>query len=227
MEVLWACGTRTGSEFAVKLTRNVCNDSLEPYSAITPGRLDTIPGRESASLSVLASQEELRRYFKRYSIRSIKLEEPGKDEFLERILSLFPKIRVISTYRKIEDVIVSHYNLKWGYSVEYILHNWRNAISKYEAIESEGSLFMLDLNMRDDFSYSAFRRFLGAAYSDEAKRFVDEWAAHNDLEYRQLKSGTPVQKVIPACLGNLRIEYPWIVGVEQRYARLCRKSSGY
>jgi len=220
MRIIWACGTRTGSEFAVKLTRKFMASDLYPYSAVTPGRVDTINREVGFLLRSAIENGKPEQYFRDLGSQSVKIEEPGRDDLLLRLCNAFPDAVVVTTFRKIENIVVSHHNLPWGHSEKQVLVDWRCALEMFEMVSERKRLFVIDIDHPSTFSDEAFAAFLDSPLLSDAKEVVREWRVQNDLKYQQGKSGLTQPKQIPAGISSLRTRYYWIDEVEEKYRHL-------
>lgn len=222
MEIVWACGTRTASEFLVKLTRAVAGEEFRPYAAITPGRIDSIDPSREPDLRKFMREERGADYFRHHGIRTAKIEEPGEDSLLSEVMTAYPELRCMTTLRRIEDVIISHYNIEsWGRSESAVLKSWSAAIGVFELLSREGRLYVVDINRPSSFTVASMAAFLGVKPSADAVQWVSEWPVTNDLNYQKERSGERGgEKSYPADIATLRERHSWIDEIEQRYRRL-------
>jgi hypothetical protein len=135
----------------------------------------------------------------------------------------FPTSKWMASHRKLEDIVISHFNIKkWGHDERYVLKSFRESLPLYELLSEQRRLFVIDINRPSTFNLQAFAAFLGCALTDNALSLVHNWVPINDLAYQKQKHGEAFvgEKEIPPGLSDLRDRHPWITEAEARYQRL-------
>lgn len=227
MQLIWVCGTRSGGGFLINLTRSVMNEDLRPLCLLSQGRRDLEDDTRSPPFREFQKEQNVSAYFERHSIRSVKIEDPGLDTVVLDICRAYPRVPVLTTYRKIEDVIISHFNIKtWGSSEDKVLNSWRNGIDMLEAVEKINPVYMVNLEQKDKFNLKRFVDFVGGDITPKATSLAAAWPKMNDLAYQKQRSGEEfVSKEYPPGIEKLRINHPWIDSIEDRYIKFWKRHS--
>ncbi len=234
IKIVFATGTRCGSEFLIKLTNSVLqhNTSSIPsnFSSLTPGR------NESVNKDILKpnykffwQQNKPLEYFRLHNIEFVKIEHPGKDMLVVEISSSFPKAKFLSTIRPIEEIVLSHsLILKWGKKKDEVVSNWIADLNILEYLNSLERLFILDINNHKYFSSDKFLKFLDCSKTDRFKYMESNWPKVNALDYQLAKDGgisnlshkNTAHKNTTLMRQELIDLYPIIPSIEERYRRL-------
>jgi len=227
MKIVFGAQTRSGSEFLVKLARALLLGLPEPYSVITPGRVESMLKQNNIYFRDLYLQGCGWKYFENYSILSAKIEDPAIDYLGHSVAVKFPEAKWLTTLRYLEDIIISHYNIKtWGKSEDHVLHSFRSGIDLFEELAYQGRLYVLNIDEPEKFNIKSMAKFLGCEVTKKANWIASNWPKVNSLEYQKDKFGeSAIQKREPANLGTLRKRHPWIEEVEGRYLRLWERCS--
>lgn len=227
LEVVWPTRSRTGSQFVLQLTFAVCGD-IQPQSRISGARREGHkPQDKSGDFWDLFQHGEGYQYLAANRIRGLKFEDPGKDDFVAGLLELAPNARFVASYRPLESVIESHYNItKWGHPEADVLYQFSACLTLYERLAATGRLFILNVDQPHQFNLQAFANFLGHNPSDKAKALAEAWTPVNTLRYQVEKSGAQYQgrRRAPR-LDRIREIHDWISDYEARYQALCEKSN--
>jgi hypothetical protein len=228
LEFVWATRSRSGSQFVVKLTEALLGSRLQPQSRITGARRESLNVERDPSFHDLLNEQKELEYFSVYDIRSLKLEDPGLDDLAGRIFDVYPNSKWMASHRKLEDIIISHFNIKkWGHNEQYVLKSFRTSLTLYERLAADGRIFVLDVDKPNVFRLEAFASFLGCQPTEKAAAMIREWKPVNDLAYQKQKYGERFtdDKEIPPGINNLRDRCPWIDEFESRYDQLVTASS--
>lgn len=227
MKIVFGAQTRSGSEFLVKLARALLSGLPEPYSVITPGRVETMLTENNKRFRELHLQECGWKYFEDYSISSVKIEDPAIDYLGLSVTAKFPEAKWLTTLRHLEDIITSHYNIStWGKSEEHVLQSFRNGIELFEKLDDKGRLYVLNIDEPEKFNIKNMAEFLDCEVTEKADWIASNWPKVNNLQYQKDKFGeSALQKSEPPNLETLRKRHPWIEEIERRYLRLWARCS--
>lgn len=227
MKIVFGAQTRSASESLVKLTRSLLSGLPEPYSVITPGRVESMLKQNNRYFRELHLQGSGWKYFEDYSILSVKIEDPAIDYLGHSVAAKFPEAKWLTTLRHLEDIITSHHNINtWGKSEEHILHSFQSGIDLFEELADQGRLYVLNIDEPEKFNIKSMAKFLGCDVTEKADWIASNWPKVNSLEYQKDKFGEiALQKKEPPNLGTLRKRHPWIEEVEMRYSKLWRECS--
>lgn len=228
LRVVWPTRSRTGSQFVLQLT-TALGIGLAPSARVNGHRTDRYkPETKTGDFKAMFEEGRAAHYLRDNGIRALKYEDPGKDDFVLALLDLAPEARFVASYRRVESVIESHHNLRWGHGVEDVLYQFSACATLYEQLADAGRMFLVDVEDRSRFDLEAFCRFLDSPVSRRAKALVDRWQPINDLKHQVEKSGeTYVERVSTPRLDRLRRIHPWIDDVERRYLDLVERSSAH
>lgn len=221
LEIIWGTRSRGGSQFLLKLTTAVLGSRLEPQSRLSGARKEGLKAVRHPSWDDFVAAGRPWEYFRQHDIRSLKIEEPGIDEFGNELLTEFPGAKWLANYRRIEDIVVSHYNLRWGFTQAKLVRLMEQNLKLYERLHERGLLFVIDIDDPTSFSLINFCKFLDAPVTSEAEAISASWGKVNDLSTLRAASGDGrTEKMIPADLGSLRTRFPEIERLERRYMQL-------
>ena len=227
MKIVFGAQTRSGSEFLVKLTRALLFGLPEPYSVITPGRVESMLKQNNIYFRDLYLQGCGWEYFEKYSISSVKIEDPAIDYLGHSVAVKFPEAKWLSTLRRLEDIIISHYNINtWGKTEEHVLQSFQSGIDLFEELSDQGRLYVLNIDEPEKFNVKNMAKFLGCEVTKKADWIASNWPKVNSLEYQKDKFKESIsQKKEPPNLGTLGRRHPWIKGIEMRYYNLWKECS--
>jgi hypothetical protein len=229
LQIVWPTRSRTGSQFLLQLTRVTRNGGLGPQSRISGSRREGLkPDDKIGNFHAMFNAGRGVEYLADNRIRSLKYEDPGKDDFALELLDRAPNAVFVTSYRPIERVLESHFNItSWGHNEADVLHQFSACATLYEALASAGRLFMVNVDDPSTFNAEAFRRFLGMAeLTENAAALVRAWEPVNDLRYQVERNGGEFTgRVAPPRLDRLRDIHPWVGDVERRYEELIRRSN--
>lgn len=222
--LLWPTRSRSGSQFIVKLTRSLYGASLGKVSLVNGARKDTAAKEDTIGdfAQMLKAGQGLA-YVRDNGIAAMKYEDPGKDDFVIELMDAYPEARAVTSYRRIEDIISSHYNIRrWGHNEADILYQFSASLSVYRRLFERGQLFMVNVDSPGTFSLDQFAAFLGTTPTRAATDIVAQWEPTNTLEYQQEKhDGGVRQREIPPRIRRLREIHPWVNDVEREYLGMC------
>jgi hypothetical protein len=158
-------------------------------------------------------------------ISAMKYEDPGKDDFAIELMAAFPEAKAVTSYRRIEDVISSHYNIRqWGHGEADVLYQFSSSLDIYKRLFERGQLFMINVDSPATFSLGQLSRFLNVAPTRAALDVVSGWEPTNTLGYQQEKhDGGIHDRVLPPRIERLREIHPWIEGTERQYLSMCNQ----
>lgn len=227
LEVVWPTRSRTGSQFVLQLTFAVSGD-IQPQSRVSGARREGHkPQEKSGDFWEMFRKNEGYHYLADNRIRGLKFEDPGKDDFIAGLLELAPNARFVASYRPLESVIESHYNIaKWGHSEADVLYQFSACLTLYERLAATGRFFLINVDEPQQFNLQAFASFLDRGVTDRAKTLAAAWTPVNTLQYQVEKSGAEYEgrRRAPR-LDRLREIHDWIPDYEERYQALCEKTS--
>jgi hypothetical protein len=114
-----------------------------PQARITGSRTDTYRTEEKiGNFSLNAGMA----YLEKNNIKSMKYEDPGKDDFILEVAARWPNSKFICSYRPLPLVITSHYNIKtWGHEESDIIYQFSSCITLYEELHKQNRLMMVDV----------------------------------------------------------------------------------
>lgn len=227
MKIVFGAQTRSGSEFLVKLSRELLSGLPEPYSVISPGRVETMLKENNKRFRELYIQGNGWKYFEEYSISSVKIEDPAIDDFGHAVAEKFPDAKWLTTIRRLEDIITSHYNItSWGKSEEHILKSFRSGITLFEKLCKQGRLFIINIDAPKEFDIQNMAKYLDCKVTEKANWIASNWPKVNDLQYQKDKFGEKkLERALPLNMESLRGRHPWINDIEVRYHRLWKMCS--
>lgn len=227
LQLLWPTRSRSGSQFVLKLTRALYGSRLGKVALINGARVDTTADASTRGLF----KEYLRQgrgtdYVAENRIGGLKFEDPGKDDFVVDLMRASPNAKAVTSYRRIEDIITSHYNIsKWGHGEADVLYQFSASIGMYRELFERGQLYMVNIQSPGTFSLDDLTSFLGVKKTSSAEKVVAEWAPFNTLEYQQEKhDGGAHGRAKPPRIERLREIHPWVKSVEQQYLDICNRA---
>jgi len=227
MEIVFGARTRCGSQFLIKISSALLGELPQPFSVITPGRVESMINENKKIFRKLYLQGYGWKYFDDYSIQTLKLEDPSIDFLGFSLLAKFPEAKWLTTYRNIEDVITSHYNIKsWGKSEEHVLRSFLTSIDLMEQIAHQKRLFIINIDAPENFNINNMVKFLECEVTKKANYIASNWPKVNPLSYQKEKFSEKIkQKEKPPALNTLRDRHPWIEEIEERYFQLWKRCS--
>lgn len=230
MRLINATMPRSGSEFVSKLMLQSLHRKPECIASVTPGRNinhrdcpKTSPFNHESSIfktserSVSAIQET--------SSFLLKIESPGMDTLCLDIAERCTDIFWFCSIRNIEDIVISHHNLKsWGWAEDKVLQAWKNDLFFYEYLHDKKNLLAVDVDNSDSLSPDRVCKFLGLVQLPEpAEQAIASWGVVNPLKQQKEKAGEEItDRIVPDSISTLRMRHPWICGFEARYQALLR-----
>lgn len=222
MNYVVATQSRSGSQFLMHLLLS-CIKPAE-RSVISGSRQETYRPRDPSFREFMASGRP-EEYFSAHDIDMLKIEEPGEDMVAWRVSHRFPNAKWLTSKRRIEDVMISHHNLRWGRSEQKLLTNYKKAYELFEDLTVARRLFILDIDRPDKFDLNRFCDFIGADPTRKTYELIESWPVINPLSRQQDISGQNHVKQIPPGLHTVRRRNPWLPVVEGCYDQLWQKCS--
>lgn len=225
MKLVWPTRSRTGSQFVLNLTTAwVGYQTLVPQARINGHRVDAYRREEKTGRFSVADGLK---YLEDNNIQSMKYEDPGKDDFIRQVADRWPEAKFVASYRSLERVISSHYNIEsWGHDEADVIYQFSASLELYEWLFKQNRLLMIDVTNPADFSVEKVEAFLGAAPSAAVKKTVAEWQPTNTLEYQKEKGGDKNKDVVkPPRIERLFDIHPWAPAIEARYRAICAATS--
>ena len=229
LRLLWPTRSRSGSQFILKLTRSLYGSKLGKVALINGARRDTTANEDTVgSFKEFMADGKGAEYIDANSIGALKYEDPGKDDFVLSIMDSYPEARAVASYRRIEDIIVSHYNInRWGHGEPDVLYQFSASLAMYQELFSRGQLYLVNVDSPETFSLKDLTRFLGVDETRAAREIVAGWEPSNTLAYQQEKHDGGVHgKSTPPRIERLRKIHPWVDEVEQGYLKICNRVPG-
>ena len=225
-KLIWPTRSRSGSQFVVKLTRSLFGSAIGKVALVNGARRDTTANAETiGSFSEMMVRGEVARYITDNGVGAMKYEDPGKDDGVLQILDAFPEAKAVASYRRVEDIISSHFNIhKWGHGEADVLHQFSACLPLYRELFRAGRLYMVNVDDKQGFSLAEFSSFLGRDETSVAREVVAAWEPTNTLEYQQGKhDGGEHGRQAPPRIERLREIHPWIGPLEQEYLSMCNR----
>ncbi|WP_376695208.1 hypothetical protein [Wenzhouxiangella sp. EGI_FJ10305] len=230
MRLINATMPRSGSEFVSKLILQSLHRRPECIVSITPGRninhqacLCSSPFEQESS--IFRNAERSITAMQKVSSFLLKIESPGRDTLCMDIAERCTDILWLCSLRNIEDIVISHYNLKsWGWTEDKVLQAWKNDLFFYEFLHNKKRLLAVDIDNPDSLSPERFCQFLGLdQLPDAAEQAIASWGVVNPLKQQKEKAGEAMgARLVPESISTIRFRHPWIEALESRYqALLC------
>ena len=226
LKVIWATGTRTGSNFLVQLTVKALGDIK--YSNFDPGRTDMQNKNADPNFAFYAAKGRRMDYFIDHQIEGVKIEHCSNDLLLLELVSRFPHAKVMTVVRPLAQILESHSKIwkasqqsekpRWM-TPERALTLWINDITQLEYVKRIGRLLAVDLNDGSGFDKDKFLEFLGAEKSAAFDKFAENWPVVNDVD-KQIKKigGVDTGEAIGKHWWEAKL--PLINTIERRYRKL-------
>lgn len=228
-KLIWPTRSRTGSQFVVKLTRSLFGSMLGKVALINGARRDTTQDENTIGVfAEMLAQGRGTEYVQANGIAAMKYEDPGKDDFVLDLLEAYPEAKAVTSYRKIEDVIISHHSIRhWGHREADVIYQFSASLHLYRRLFERGRLYMVNVDDPAGFDLELFARFIGAPVTRSAREIVTGWEPVNTLSYQQEKhDGGQHGRHLPPRIERLREIHPWIEGIEREYLAMCNRVGG-
>lgn len=226
MKIVWPTRSRTGSQFVLSLTTSLLGGSnLLNQSRINGARKETYHKEEKAGLFTIADGLK---YIEDNELQSMKYEDPGKDDFVLDILKTYPNAKFVCSYRPLEMVINSHFNIKkWGHHEGDVIYQFSASLALYKEIFEAGQLVMVDVTKPQLFDQEKFASAFNADFTPEFTKVVEGWKPVNDLKYQVEKTEEFSDDMVqaPPRIERLSKIHPWIPSLEAQYLQLCKETS--
>lgn len=181
VELVWAVGTRSGSEFAIELSDAAGAGRYWPRLKVNAAR--EVRYRDQDPY-VPATLDEVLAAVSRPEVKAVKLEEPSLDGWLNEILAAHPSAKVVGTHRPLAATVRSHLALRetWGFTPEKVLQCYAGRLAIYERLAAENRIFLVDPTRPDIFNMRRFADYLGLKPTAALRKFVEGWPVVNDLD---------------------------------------------
>ncbi|WP_417713858.1 hypothetical protein [Pseudophaeobacter arcticus] len=221
MRILFAAGSRSGSEFSIQLiTALLGGKEPEPLARVHSAR-ESHQGDWSPAYSFFKQQEKIEDFVTVHQLEALKFEDPGVDDDAYTLLDGFPDAIVIATYRPLEKVINSHGNIKpWGMAPDTVERNWTNNLRFFEHAKSKNRLIMIPLENKDAFDVAAAFETLGCKPSPSWDTFWQAWPIVNDLVSQKKISNDASEVSFFMSREEILAKYPETEDNERRYEAL-------
>ncbi|NVK13353.1 MAG: hypothetical protein HWE35_04165 [Rhodobacteraceae bacterium] len=221
MKYLLAAGSRSGSEFSIRLLKALTGDGLAPMGKVHSARQSE--GELEPSYRECKAQGAVAEFVTRHRLRSLKLEDPGVDGDAFELFRAFPEATVIATFRPVEKIINSHGNIKpWGMAPEQVVRNWTGNLAFYEAAARAGRLVLIPMEDKAQFDAEAAAARLGCAVADSWQPFLEEWPRINDLKAQKQVSKDESEISFAMSRDEVLAAFPQVHEAEARYKALVR-----
>lgn len=219
MKYFFAAGSRSGSEFSIRLISTLVGKNPEPFGRVHSARESD--GNLSPPYSFYKKQGKVQDFANFHRLEALKLEDPGVDDDAYVLFDSFPESIVIATYRPLYKIINSHGNIKpWGMSPERVKHIWSNNLRFYEHAHKHNRLVMISLEDRDAFAPAAAASLLGCEISADWKDFWEKWPIVNDLKTQKKYSNDDSESTFHMSREEVSIKYPDCETQDARYKNL-------
>ena len=228
IKYVWATQSRSGSQFLLDLTMKALPASeIWPQSRINGCGADTQRKNENELKCLLDNNRPLYQYFQKHHIKAVKVEEPSMNRVGYKLMQCVPNACWLASVRKIEDIVVSHYNIKsWGFPEAKVLRLWRANLNFYEHIfKTKNPLLLIDVRNPKNNNIDLFCKFLGVSPTSRLQTTFDEWGVINPLSrQKRIHNESDVNaKEIPHNISTLRSRYKWVDLIEHRYQVLFQR----
>jgi hypothetical protein len=182
MRILFAAGSRSGSEFSIDLVSALLGgEEPAPLARVHSARESHL-GDWTPAYSAFKEDGRIEDFVTTHELDALKLEDPGVDDDAYRMLEKFPDAIVIATYRPLEKIINSHGNIKpWGMTPEKVEYNWSNNLRFFEHAKSKNRLILVPLEDKEAFDVGAAFEMLGSEPNLAWEKFWQNWPIVNDL----------------------------------------------
>jgi hypothetical protein len=225
LEVVWATGTRCGSEFLIQLTRAALRptkpDLIESFADLTPGRRDMANPGVEPKFNHFVSEQRPTDYFTEHRYRTCKIEHPGVDLLAVELMTRFPTAKFLSIVRPIDQIVRSHRSVAWGYRKDLAVHRWVQDIVVLNFLKRHRRLLTVSLEDRDAFNAEAFCDFLHVPVSSPILRISEAWLKVNSADRHPASDARlPDSQIDSQTKAELVAEYPIIPEIEDQYVAL-------
>ncbi|MBL3589730.1 MAG: hypothetical protein JMN24_08045 [gamma proteobacterium endosymbiont of Lamellibrachia anaximandri] len=214
--------SRSGSSFFVALCMKFFG-GLWPQSRISGSRLDN--SRDESERKLIQdyfTRNNIVDYFDRYSVKFVKLEDPMKDDYANKIYESFPNTRYAFSHRNLTDVINSHQQVRWGLKPELLIELAKKNIDFYEKINKNGGKVLgVYISNRDFNRFDAIHNYFQTNPTDETRRFFDEWMPTNTIQ-DQVNKGLGLEK--PKWAFDIRRHQKVIQHIDNRLMNLIEET---
>lgn len=219
MKYLFAAGSRSGSEFSIRLITALTGKLPEPFGRVHSARESQ--GDLSPKYSFFKRQGEVYQFVNVHKLEALKLEDPGVDDDAYILFDHFPKSIVIATYRPLFKIINSHGNIKpWGMKPETVFRNFLQNLDFYEYAKERNRLILIDLEDRDHFDAEASADLLQRPVSRDWDKFFGNWPVVNDLRAQKAISNDTSECSFHISREDTLKTFPNVTEIERRYKAL-------
>ncbi len=221
MKFLFVAGSRSGSEFSIRLVSALFGRMPYPFGKVNSARKSAeglVPTYHS-----FRDQGKIEEFVNHHNLEALKLEDPGVDDDAMRLFDIFPEAAVIATYRPLQKVINSHGNIKpWGMRPAKVEHLWTKNLEFYEHAEKAGRLVMIPLEERDIFDPVRASQCLKCEISDKWQDFWEQWPVVNDLKSQKEYSKDNSEISFFMSREEMLSKFPGVEEKERRYEALLK-----
>lgn len=220
MRILFASGSRSGSEFSIRVVTAILG-GREPGPLARVHSARESQGDMSPTYSYFKKQGKVEDFVKVHKAEALKLEDPGVDDDAYTIFDSFPDAVVVATYRPLEKVINSHGNIKpWGMAPEKVEYNWTNNLRFFEHAKSKNRLIMIPLENKEDFDVAAAFDKLDCTPNPAWDEFWQDWPIVNDLVSQKKVSNDSSEISFHMSREEVLEKFPETEDNERRYKAL-------
>lgn len=221
MRILFAAGSRSGSEFSIQLiTALLGGKEPAPLARVHSAR-ESHQGNWSPAYSFFKQYGKIENFVKVHQLEALKFEDPGVDDDAYTLLDSFPDAIVIATYRPLEKIINSHGNIKpWGMDPDKVERNWSQNLRFFEHANSQNRLIMIPLETKESFDVAAAFEKLDCAPGQSWEDFWQDWPIVNDLVSQKVISNDASDISFHLSREEVLAKYPETEDKERRYEAL-------
>ena len=219
MKVMVAAGSRSGSEFLLRLLDAFSPAGIGPLAKVHSARQSQ--GDFNPSYREFREKHDIAGFVRHHNVATLKIEDAGLDDDCDLLFEAFDDAIVLASYRPVEKVVNSHANIRpWGMSPEKVVGSWIKSLDFFQKAAMAGRMMLVPLNDRSRFDENAFARLLGQPVSDKATHFLANWPRVNDLRHQKAVSGDKSEIDTHITRAQLLQEFPEIEAAEKRYSEL-------
>lgn len=222
MKYMVAAGSRSGSEFSIRLLAALTGEKLAPMAKVHSARQSQ--GDLEPAYRAFKQRGAVADFVTCHKVRTLKLEDPGVDNDAYELFEAFPGAIVIATSRPVEKIVNSHGNIKpWGMPPERVIRNWIANLEFYETAAAADRLVMIPLEDKTGFgAAAAAARLTGGAPAAGWDAFWDDWPCINDLKTQKQISNDDSEIGFSMSRADVMDRFPAVEAAAERYRKLIR-----
>lgn len=218
MNIIWAVGSRTGSEFVIQLSLT------SGLIADRQLKLNTFRGYELRGIDLpkhgRMDYAAVSSFCSKHDVQGLKIEDPGIDDICLQTIAEYPNVPIVSCFRPFAKVARSHASIRpWGMPPERAWVVYCRNLEIYRELNRDRRLFMVDVEHKEAFDVSAFCQHIGVESSSALAKFVEGWPVVNDLEGQKKLSRDTTPKLDISDV-TLPVSENEIAAVEAAYREL-------